>query len=562
MSELIANRYEIIKTLGQGGMANVYLALDTVLNREVAVKVLKADMSNDDVSLERFRREANASTHISHPNIVDIYDVGDDGNKHYIVMEYVKGYTLKQLLKRRGAIPAREAVWMIKQLSGALLEAHKNGLIHRDVKSQNVLIKDDGTVKLADFGIAVLNNSLQLTSKDSVLGSVHYLAPELAKGASASMQSDIYSLGIVFYELLTGDVPFKAETPVQVALMHVKNELPDVRKFNPTIPQSVINVLLKATAKSPKNRYANIALMIKDLNTCLDETRINEKPLNIKSNTKTKSNDFNISASAKVDISEEESLKGKGFNILLIVAISLISIIALFLILMLSGVFSSNKIKYVKVPDVVGLSQTSAVDAIYAEGLEISYPIKEVLTSDKDAGFVIEIQPNVESEVELGTKLTLTVSKGKYAIAEDYVGKNINTIRDVIPSNIKLNIVKVVTDEKEEGTILKQTGLCPGDQYDPNEVNLVFNFEVAGSDETYVPQIIGLSLDVAEKMLDDSELNYEVIKTNKEDLDSNVYVKYKPDIIYKCEPDAGSLIQITEDTSIKIYYYEETKHGE
>ena len=224
MSEIIGNRYQVTKLIGKGGMAEVYLAWDTILNREVAIKVLKSDMSDDDIALERFKREAGATTQLSHPNIVDVYDVGDDGDKHYIVMEYVKGYTLKQLIRKRGAIPHKEAVWIMKQLAGSLMEAHRKGIIHRDVKSQNVLIKPDGTIKLSDFGIALANGSMQITSKDSVLGSVHYLAPELTRGKQASMQSDIYSLGIVFYELLTGDVPFKAETPVQVALMHVKSD--------------------------------------------------------------------------------------------------------------------------------------------------------------------------------------------------------------------------------------------------------------------------------------------------------------------------------------------------
>ena len=283
----IAGRYEIIKEIGKGGMANVYLALDTILNREVAVKVLKGDMADDPVALERFKREANASTKLSHPNAVDVYDVGDEGNNHYIVMEYVKGHTLKQLIKRRGALPPKEAVWIMKQLSGALLEAHKNGIIHRDIKSQNVLIKDDGTVKLADFGIAVINNAMQITSKNSVLGSVHYLAPELAKGGAATMQSDIYSLGIVFYELLTGDVPFKADTPIQVALEHVRNNVPSVRRFNPDIPQALENIITKATARSLEDRYANIALFIKDLNRCLSKEAANDEPLQLKKSDST-----------------------------------------------------------------------------------------------------------------------------------------------------------------------------------------------------------------------------------------------------------------------------------
>ena len=239
MSEYIGNRYRIVKLLGRGGMADVYLAYDEILKREVAVKIMKSDMADDPLALERFKREAGAVTKLSHPNIVDVYDVGDDGDKHYIVMEYVRGYTLKQLIQKRGPLPVKEAVWVIRQLAGALIEAHRNNIIHRDVKSQNVLIKDDGTIKLSDFGIALANGAMQLTHEDSVIGSVHYLAPELSKGKQATMQSDIYSLGIVFFELLTGDVPFKGDTPVQVALKHIKEEIPSVRQIDPEIPQSV-----------------------------------------------------------------------------------------------------------------------------------------------------------------------------------------------------------------------------------------------------------------------------------------------------------------------------------
>ena len=308
----IANRYEIIKEIGKGGMANVYLALDTYLSREVAIKVLKGDMSNDPVSLERFKREANASTKLSHPNAVDVYDVGDDHNMHYIVMEYVKGHTLKELIKRRGALPPKEAVWIMKQLASALLEAHKNGIIHRDIKSQNVLIKDDGTVKLADFGIAVIHNSMQITSKGNVLGSVHYLAPELAKGNQANMQSDIYSLGIVFYELLTGDVPYKADTPVQVALAHVRNNVPYVRKFNPDIPQAVENIVIKATARSLKDRYQNVALLIQDLNRCMSPEARNDKRVFLHySNTKERSTEDKTKNSNRISYRRESDEQQK-----------------------------------------------------------------------------------------------------------------------------------------------------------------------------------------------------------------------------------------------------------
>ena len=549
MSKIFAKRYEIIRLLGHGGMADVYLALDKILNREVAIKVLKSDMSSDPVSLERFNREANASTKLSHPNIVDIYDVGEDNGQHYIVMEYVKGYTLKQLIQRRGAIPPREAVWMTKQLAGALMEAHKNGLIHRDIKSQNVLIKDDGTIKLADFGIAILNNSMQLTSKDSVLGSVHYLAPELAKGSSASMQSDIYSLGIVFYELLTGDVPFKGDTPVQIALMHIKNDLPDVKRFNPLIPQSVVNVLMKATAKNVKDRYDNIALMIKDLNTCLDESRLNEKPINVSANQKV-SKEINISGQAKP--------KGhKKLSTLMITAISLFSVLAICLILVLAGVFNGKNSKSLKVPEIVDLRLASALDALDAAGIECDFPIDYVLTDDIDEGIVISVVPSEGSEIEKGTKVKLTVSNGILSVMDDYVGKNISEVRKLINNpHIVIKTNAEDNDDKEAGTILKQEGIIPGEKYDPS-VNRNIIFTVSYPTQTNVPvQLLGREVDDAYDYLEELGFNVKTELIDKDELSNSELNTYDAGEVCKVEPAEGSPFTKGDDSYITIYFYD------
>ena len=269
MIERLANRYQILKRLGEGGMADVYLAHDELLNREVAIKVLRGNLALDPVALLRFQREANAASGLSHPNIVEVYDVGEEEGHHYIVMEYVRGKTLKQLIQQRGALEKKEALAIMDQLVSAVNEAHKNNIIHRDIKPQNVLIKDDGTVKIADFGIATVADALQLTQTDTVLGSVHYLAPELARGESASMQSDIYSLGVCFYELLTGEVPFRGESPVQVAMKHLKEEMPSVLDFNPSLPMSIENIILKATAKNRIHRYKTTDELLLELKESL-----------------------------------------------------------------------------------------------------------------------------------------------------------------------------------------------------------------------------------------------------------------------------------------------------
>ncbi len=280
-SNLIANRYEVFQHIGQGGMADVFLAVDTILNRQVAIKILRSELCTDAVSVLRFEREAQAATALAHPNIVEIYDVGEYKGHHYIVMEYVSGKPLKKVIQQRGALLTEEAIDIMKQLTAATAEAHRRGIIHRDIKPQNVIVKSDGSIKMLDFGIALAKGSMQLTQANNVMGSVHYLAPELAKGEPATPQSDIYALGIVLFEMLTGDVPFKAEQAVQVALKQMHDPMPDVRSINPEIPQSVENIVIRATAKNPELRYTSCNEMLEDLRTCLRPNRRSERKIDL-----------------------------------------------------------------------------------------------------------------------------------------------------------------------------------------------------------------------------------------------------------------------------------------
>ena len=551
MSEVIGNRYQITKLIGKGGMAEVYLAWDSILNREVAIKVLKSDMSDDDVALERFKREAGATTQLSHPNIVDVYDVGDDGDKHYIVMEYVKGYTLKQLIKKRGAIPYKEAVWMIKQLAGALMEAHRKGIIHRDVKSQNVLIKPDGTIKLSDFGIALANGSMQITSKDSVLGSVHYLAPELSRGRQASMQSDIYSLGIVFYELLTGDVPFKAETPVQVALLHVKSNIPSVKKFNPTIPQSVENIVIKSTAKSLSNRYKNIALMLKDLNDCLKPEHKNDLKIVL--------DDIKESGvSRTVQIASDDVLvEKKKSPKFLIVIIALLSSAALLVLLFISGIISP-KSEYTSVPYVINLTVIEAKDILSDSNLNIdeariTYELSDNIEKDK----IISITPNVGEQVELNTKVKLVVSSGIYSTIDNYVGMDYKKVEEeLISKNFNVRKNTVNDDTKKVGTIVSQS-LEAGSKYDPsinNEIVLTY----AISDSVIVdPSLKGSELDYAANYFEESNIDWELILLDKDEFTDEELENSLPNTVIKIEPGFNTTIPSNSDTKVLIYYYEE-----
>ena len=539
-------------------MADVYLALDLILDRQVAIKILKPDSNADKVALERFAREAQASTQLSHPNIVDIYDVGDDDNIHYIVMEYVKGHTLKQLIKKRGPLPTRETIWIMKQLTSALMEAHKNGLIHRDIKSQNILIKDDGTVKLADFGIAILNNAIQLTSKDSVLGSVHYLAPELVKGEKSSMKSDIYSLGIVMYELLRGDVPFKGDNPAQIALKHMKQEIPNVREYNPQIPQSVANIITKACAKDPKDRYDNAALMLKDLNVCLNNDHLNDEAVHFENREVI--SDFSIPATAKTEIKKiKQKKKERNFSAVIILIITLFSVIALSLILMLSGILSGNQNNYIEVPEVKNLTLAQAKDTLDNLGLNIVYPLTYETTDDVEASRVVSIYPDSGSQVEKGSKVRLTISNGKFELMEDYSGKNYDAVfNELFDTNLKVSATYITNSDLTPGTIVDQS-IKAGTKFDPYIKNEII-FTVVDAETMNVPiHLLGKNVYNMQIELSEQGFNVELREVDYDDLSSSQKEKYKEYEIINVDPGEGAQYIKKPDSKLILDYYVNSK---
>lgn len=279
----ISGRYEILRAIGGGGMANVYLALDIILDREVAIKVLRFDFVHDADFIRRFRREAQSAASLDHPNIVSIYDVGEEDDIYYIVMEYVEGMTLKEYINRTGPLHPKEAVQIMEQIVSAIAHAHDNQIVHRDIKPHNILIDHMGHIKVTDFGIAMALSSTTITHTNSVLGSVHYLSPEQARGGLSTKKSDIYSLGIVLFELLTARMPFEGESAVSIALKHLQSETPSVKRWNPAVPQSIENVVLKAMAKDPFHRYEAAEEMENDLKTAFDPDRLNEKRFTIPS---------------------------------------------------------------------------------------------------------------------------------------------------------------------------------------------------------------------------------------------------------------------------------------
>lgn len=435
----INDRYEIIKTIGEGGMANVYLANDTILDRKVAIKVLRGDLSNDEKFIRRFKREALSVSNLSHPNIVEVYDVGEEDGNYYIVMEYIEGKTLKQLLQKRGALTLNEVIDIMTQLTDGLAHAHEAYIIHRDIKPQNIMIEDNGLVKITDFGIAMALNSTQLTQTNSVMGSVHYLPPEQANGKGSTVKSDIYSLGILMYELLTGSVPFKGDTAVEIALKHMKEKIPSIRKQNPTIPQSVENIVLKATAKNPKNRYDNVRDMYKDLQTALqrdnEKRLVYEYPENDLEETKvipqvTKEIKQVIDKpTAKEEDNDDDSvLKEKDEKNKLPI---ILAVVLLGTLIVLAGVYlliTSKDVKEVKVPNVVGLTTEKAIKMIKEKGLE--YTTKSEESATVDEGKVIRTEPKAGSTRTKKSTITIVESSGKeYVVLEDYTGQNYYEIK-------------------------------------------------------------------------------------------------------------------------------------
>ena len=435
-------------------MANVYLAHDLILDRDVAVKILRGDLADDEKFVRRFQREAIAASSLSHPNIVEMYDVGEDNGKYYIVMEYVEGKTLKNLIKKRGALTLPEVIDIMMQLTSAIACAHDSNIIHRDIKPQNVLIKEDGLVKITDFGIAMALNSNELTQTNSVMGSVHYLPPEQANGKGATIKSDIYSLGIVMFELLTGQLPFKGDNAVEIAIKQMKNQIPSVCNINNLIPQSVENIIIKACAKNPKNRYKNVTEMYKDIETCLDEERKNEKRYvysyseteDLEETKELKNVSNIIKEKTELDkIEEQEETKEKSGKAIIILGI-IVAIIIIASIIIMITIPKTSKVKEITVPDVSKLTIAAAESKLKELGFEINEEREEKTSKEIEEGYVIGTNPPQGVSRKKGTAITLIISAGENGIEiENYVGKNFHEVK----GKLEAYGIKVVAESKD-----------------------------------------------------------------------------------------------------------------
>ena len=566
----ISDRYQIIKSIGEGGMANVYLAYDTILDRNVAVKVLRGDLSSDEKFVRRFQREALAASSLTHPNIVEVYDVGEDNGEYYIVMEYIEGKHLKNLLKKRGKLTLSEAVDIMLQITDGMAAAHDSYIIHRDIKPQNIMILENGLVKITDFGIAMAMNATQLTQTNSVMGSVHYLPPEQASGQGSTLQSDIYSMGIVMYELLTGELPFKGDNAVEIALKHLKEPIPDIREKIPNVPNSIYNIIKRATAKNPKNRYNDAREMHEDLLTCLDDTRANEPIITFKY-PENDTDDAKLAKMVKESKKETEEVRQKKEEViakkitgddlkkqnkLLIILAFIFTGLVVGITALIVFIPMLTGSKQIEVPDVADMTVSDAIDTLQDAGFTVSDEQKEVSSSDIEEGRVVKTSPAVGSKRKDGTTVTLYVSIGDTQIEiEDYTGESYLEVKGKLEALglfvlIERQDVEETDDvDYEDGLIIDQS-IEAGEKvsagtnitlYIPNVVTNYPNF----TDGTYTVEAIEDFADTYELTLD-----IEYVKTNE----------YTPGTIYYQSRPEGQ--RVVAGQTFKIRVAEALEEGE
>lgn len=550
---MLGNRYEVLEKIGEGGMAIVYKSKDHLLNRNVAVKVLKEQFSSDSEFVEKFKREATAAASLSNNNIVNIYDVGSQNNINYIVMEYVKGKTLKQFIREKGKIVPGEAVEISIQIAKALECAHKNNIIHRDIKPHNILVTEDGIVKVTDFGIAKASNSVTITNSNKIMGSAHYFSPEQAKGSFVDFRTDIYSLGIVMYEMVTGKVPYDAESPVSVALKHIQEPVVPPRELNENIPESLNKLILKAVEKEPIRRYQTMTDMLMDLKKIQnneipniidddfeeDMTRIMD-PIDVNSREQEYS-DYpkheNIKPQTGLDPKKKRRILAAAIVVMTIVIVSIL------------GYFYYSK-EYAAsaettVPNIVGMKQDKAKEAVEAKKLKFVVVSKE--KSDKPEGTVIKAMPEAGTKVKVNSEVRVSVSSGEEKLTvPNVMGVDYNTARDIIQrSGLKVgNVSYEYSDNVQSGCIMRQNPESDSNAEEGSSVDLVVS---NGPRERYitVPDVTGKNVDEAASILASAGISYTKSAVNTKDQSKNGIVKYQSAV--------GS--QVKEGTTVNLTYY-------
>ncbi|MYN69960.1 Stk1 family PASTA domain-containing Ser/Thr kinase [Streptococcus suis] len=518
IGKIFAGRYRIIRQIGRGGMADVYLAKDLILDgEEVAVKVLRTNYQTDQIAVQRFQREARAMAELDHPNIVRISDIGEEDGQQYLAMEYVNGLDLKRYIKENAPLANDVAVRIMGQILLAMRMAHTRGIVHRDLKPQNVLLTTDGVAKVTDFGIAVAFAETSLTQTNSMLGSVHYLSPEQARGAKATIQSDIYAMGIILFEMLTGRIPYDGDSAVTIALQHFQKPLPSVREENANVPQALENVVLKATAKKLSERYKSVAEMYADLASSLSMDRRNEPRIVLEGNrvdTKTlpKLSQVNVEnksqedseknskelpnnqASPSKNISKQALKPRRGMRTRYKVLIG-----AIVLTIAALGFLIYSTPSTVQVPDVVGETLDVAKEKIEVAGLVVG-DVKEEASTEYKEGTVIRTSPGAKTSRMEGSKVDIVVARVAMVTVPNLIGSDADSAQKELEDlGFKVTLKKEYSDTVEEGYVIKTDPVANSSKEKGSTITVVVS---KGVQPKTVPDVTGKSQDTAKQLLE------------------------------------------------------------
>lgn len=551
--KLLGNRYEIIEKIGNGGMATVYKAKCHVLNRYVAVKVLRDEFTTDEEFIKRFAAEAQSAASLAHPNIVSIYDVGNEGNLYYIVMELIKGKTLKEIINEDGPLPWKWSVNITIQIASALETAHRNNIIHRDIKPHNIIITEDGIAKVTDFGIAKAVSNSTITAFGTTIGSVHYFSPEHARGGYTDAKSDLYSLGIVMYEMLTGKVPFDADTPVSIALKHMQEEAVEPIKVNPEIPVAVNKIIMKAMKKDVNLRYQSATEMLRDLNKALkdpngnfvfmqDETNFATQKIPIYNNMEetAEQSSVNMNNKNKKDNKLKKFIKEhKKLSYL-------IGAILLFFIAFGGTALIGNliQVKEVQIPDLVNMSKEDAEKLANELKIELNYKDEEY-SPTIEAGKIISQDPKYIENYKIKEKSTITVivSKGQETTTMPKLTglTKEEALEEIAKANLKADVTEETNKKVEKGYVISQDPAI-NTKLNAGETIKIVVSSGTGIKETTVPGVIGKKEEEAKNAITAANLKVEIV--NEEDSSKETGV------VLKQSKDAGTTVE--EGTTIVI----------
>ena len=574
--KILANRYEIIQKVGLGGMATVYKAKDRVLNRFVAVKILRDEFTTDSEFIKRFNVEAQAAGSLNHPNIVGVYDVGNEDNLYYIVMELVKGKTLKEIIDIDGVLPWKWSVNVAIQIASALEVAHKNNIVHRDIKPHNIIITEEGLAKVTDFGIAKAVSNSTITAFGSTLGSVHYFSPEHAKGGITDAKSDLYSLGVVLYEMLTGKVPFDADTPVSIALKHMQEAPIPPKEANPNIPSGLNDIIMKSMQKDPNDRYTSATEMLQDLRDVIKnpEGSFMTKPYAL-SNGETQRFEPLKNEEIKTNKKKEEKKglfaflnKHKALKYFLAFILAIALFVGSFATTL--GIMNSSRPKEVQIPNLVGKTVEQA--KAEAESLKLVFEIKEEkYNSEVEAGKVISQDPQYKEKYNVLEKSTITVSvsKGQEIIE---VPKLEGETKEKAEATLKqLNLVYEFIEENndkvEAGYVFKQEPAA-GEKV-PGESKIKV-YVSQGIKKTTVPDVIGKTEEEARKLISNANLKLTSVKNDIDNSkDNGIVIKQSLEADSEVDENAEITITVNQLPTIKTgtvniklsTYYKPTSSG-